>query len=71
MLLLLIRPCYEDRARWRVGVKLLLQSMYDNIPIPDKELFWIEGSTRRWDGYLQFAKDPSRMLAWFDRHLAD
>ncbi|MBL7259582.1 alpha/beta hydrolase [Actinoplanes sp. LDG1-01] len=46
-----------------------VQSMYDNIPIADKELFWIEGSTRRWDGYLQFAKDPSRMLAWFDRHL--
>ncbi|WFE26998.1 alpha/beta hydrolase [Solwaraspora sp. WMMD791] len=46
-----------------------VQSMYDNIPIPDKELFWIEGSTRRWDGYLQFAKDPSRMLAWFGRHM--
>lgn len=46
-----------------------VQSMYDNIPIDDKELFWIEGSTRRWDGYLQFAKDPSRMLAWFDHHM--
>ncbi|GID27650.1 alpha/beta hydrolase family protein [Paractinoplanes brasiliensis] len=46
-----------------------VQAMYDNIPLADKDLFWIEGSTRRWDGYLQFAKDPSRMLAWFDRHM--
>lgn len=45
-----------------------VQSMFDNIPVPEKELFWIEGSTRRWDGYLQFAKDPGRMLAWFDRY---
>lgn len=46
-----------------------VQAMYDNIPVADKELLWIEGSTRRWDGYLHFAKDPARMLAWFDRHL--
>jgi uncharacterized protein len=46
-----------------------VQSMYDNIPVADKELLWIEGSTRRWDGYLHFAKEPARMLAWYDRHM--
>jgi pimeloyl-ACP methyl ester carboxylesterase len=47
-----------------------VRAVYDAIPIEDKELFWIEGTTRRWDGYLYFAKDPSRMLDWFDHHLA-
>lgn len=46
-----------------------VQAIYDNIPIEDKELIWIEGTTRRWDGYLYFAKNPSRMLDWFDRHM--
>ncbi|GAA1657418.1 alpha/beta hydrolase family protein [Actinoplanes couchii] len=46
-----------------------VRSMYDNIPIADKDLFWIEGTTRRFDGYLHFAKEPARMLDWFDRHM--
>ncbi len=46
-----------------------VQSMFDNIPIADKQLFWIEGTTRRWDGYAYFQKDPSLMLKWFDRHM--
>ncbi|MBM2614300.1 alpha/beta hydrolase [Actinoplanes sp. LDG1-06] len=48
-----------------------VQGMYDNIPIADKELLWIEGSTRRWDGYLRFAKDSSPMLAWFEKHMGE
>jgi uncharacterized protein len=46
-----------------------VQSMYDNIPVKEKKLFWIEGSSRRWDGYTYFAKDPSQMLEWFDTHM--
>lgn len=46
-----------------------VQAMYDNIPIAEKELFWIEGTTRRWDGYTYFQKDPNRMLEWFDRYM--
>lgn len=46
-----------------------VQLMYDNVPIEDKELFWIEGTTRRWDGYTYFAREPARMLAWFERHM--
>ena len=46
-----------------------VQAMFDNIPTSDKELFWIEGTTRRWDGYTYFARHPERMLAWFDRHM--
>lgn len=46
-----------------------VQTMFDNIPAKEKDLFWTTGSTRRWDGYTYFAKDPSRMLAWFDTHM--
>jgi uncharacterized protein len=32
--------------------------MFDNIPIADKQLKWIHGTTRRWDGYLEFQRRP-------------
>jgi hypothetical protein len=46
-----------------------IQAMYDNIPVAEKKLFWIEGTTRRWDGYTYFQKDPSQMLDWFDTYM--
>lgn len=45
-----------------------IQAMYDNIPVA-KELFWIEGTSRRWDGYAYFQQHPERMLAWFDTYM--
>jgi hypothetical protein len=46
-----------------------VRSLFDAIPsdVP-KELFWIRGTTRRWDGYLHFQKDPDRILGWLARH---
>ena len=46
-----------------------VQSIFDNIPIREKELLWIEGTTKRWDGYTRFAKEPGPMLAWFERYI--
>jgi uncharacterized protein len=46
-----------------------VQAMYDNIPIADKKLFWIEGTTRRWDGYAYFQREPKQMLEWFSRFM--
>ena len=43
-----------------------VQTMYDNIPIAEKKLFWIEGTKRRWDGYTYFQRAPRLMLEWFD-----
>ena len=38
----------EDGAvRWR---------MYDTISVTEKKLQWIEGTTARWDGYLEFQR---------------
>jgi uncharacterized protein len=47
-----------------------VQAMYDNIPAADKELQWIEGTTARWDGYLEFQRRPQPMLDWFDEHMS-
>jgi hypothetical protein len=47
-----------------------VQAVYDNIPIDDKKLFWIEGTTRRWDGYLYFQQEPAQMLDWFATHMS-
>lgn len=47
-----------------------VQTTYDNIPVQDKKLFWIEGTTRRWDGYQYFQKHPEQMLGWFATHMA-
>ncbi len=46
-----------------------VQTMFDNIPVADKKLQWIYGTTRRWDGYLEFQRHPEPMLEWFAKHL--
>ena len=47
-----------------------VQAIFDNIPLSDKRLMWIEGTTARWDGYVEFQRRPQPMLAWFDSHMA-
>jgi pimeloyl-ACP methyl ester carboxylesterase len=46
-----------------------VQTMFDNIPVSDKKLQWIHGTTRRWDGYLEFQRHPEPMLGWFGTHM--
>jgi hypothetical protein len=46
-----------------------VQTMFDNIPVTDKKLQWIHGTTRRWDGYLEFQRHPEPMLDWFAKHM--
>jgi uncharacterized protein len=47
-----------------------VQAMFDNIPVADKKLAWISGTTRRWDGYLEFQRHPEPMLEWFAKHMS-
>ena len=47
-----------------------VQTIFDNLPTPDKKLQWIEGSTARWDGYLEFQRRPEPMLDWFAKYMA-
>lgn len=46
-----------------------VQTIYDNMPIQEKKLYWIEGSTRRWDGYLFFQNHPEMVLEWFEKYM--
>ncbi len=47
-----------------------VRTMFDNLPVADKQLQWIEGTTARWDGYLEFQRRPEPMLAWFAAHMS-
>ena len=46
-----------------------VQTIYDNIPAKDKKLFWIEDTTRRFDGYNYFSEKPQLMIEWFNAHM--
>ncbi|KRQ19275.1 MULTISPECIES: alpha/beta hydrolase [Mycobacteroides] len=46
-----------------------VQSIYDNVAATDKKLFWIEGTTNRFDGYTYFTDHPELLLEWFDTHI--
>jgi hypothetical protein len=47
-----------------------VQAIHDNMPVADKKLYWIEGTTRCRDGYTYFQREPQQMLAWFNRFMA-
>jgi hypothetical protein len=46
-----------------------VRAMFDNIPVAEKKLEWIENSTARWDGYLEFQRRPRPMLEWFAQYV--
>ncbi|THC87222.1 hypothetical protein EYZ11_013333 [Aspergillus tanneri] len=46
-----------------------VQQIFDNIPVADKKFFWIEGTTRRWDGYTYFLRHPKQMIEWLDKQM--
>ncbi len=45
------------------------QEIFDLIGANDKAMFWIEGTTRRFDGYNYFGRFPEKMLTFFDRYM--
>ena len=45
-----------------------VQTIYDAMSAPDKRIFWIEGTKRRFDGYNYFSKTPEVMIEWFSSH---
>jgi hypothetical protein len=47
-----------------------VQAMFDNIPAADKKLQWIQGTTARWDGYLEFQRRPQPVLDWFAQYMS-
>jgi hypothetical protein len=47
-----------------------VQTMFENIPVADKKLQWIYGTTARFDGYLEFQRRPAPMLEWLESHMS-
>ncbi len=45
-----------------------IKQLYDGIPA-EKEMFWLEEPTHRFDGYNWFAEHPRDMLDWFERYV--
>ena len=45
------------------------QKTFDLLSSEEKELFWIEGTSRRFDGYNYFGNHPEKMIAWFDKYM--
>jgi hypothetical protein len=35
------------------------------MPAAEKHLHWVTETNRRWDGYLEFQRNPQPMLEWF------
>jgi hypothetical protein len=44
-----------------------VQGIFDAMPTEQKELIWIEGTNRRFDGYNYLPSKPKPMLEWFNR----
>ncbi len=47
-----------------------VQTMFDNIPVAEKQLQWIYDTTARFDGYLEFQRRPQPMLEWFEKYMS-
>ncbi|KAH0054765.1 hypothetical protein KCU60_g24097, partial [Aureobasidium melanogenum] len=45
------------------------QAIFDALSSKEKEMIWIEDTTRRFDGYNYFAKKPSEMIQWFNKYV--
>ncbi|MEM1336419.1 MAG: alpha/beta hydrolase [Bacteroidota bacterium] len=45
------------------------QEIFDAIGSKEKELFWIEETNRRFDGYNYFGVHPEKMLAFFEQYM--
>ncbi|MDQ0771620.1 pimeloyl-ACP methyl ester carboxylesterase [Streptomyces aurantiacus] len=44
-----------------------VQAIFDAMPTDQKDLIWVEGTNRRFDGYNYLPNNPQPMLDWFKR----
>jgi hypothetical protein len=44
--------------------------MFHGIPVAEKKLQSTEGTTARWDGYLESRRRPQLMLDWFAQYMS-
>jgi len=46
-----------------------VQEMYENTPVEDKKISYLEGTPLRFKGYTYFSEHPEEMVEWFDAHM--
>lgn len=46
-----------------------LETIFAAIGTDEKAMFWIDDTTRRWDGYMWFQRHPERILEWFAKYM--
>jgi esterase/lipase len=46
-----------------------VQWMYDNTPVKDKKIAWVEDTQWRFHGYTYFSEHPDQMIEWYDAHM--
>lgn len=63
----LVYQVHDDVMTRPEDVQAVVDAIPDGVP---KELLWVRGTTRRWDGYLHFQRDPGRILDWLARYTA-
>lgn len=61
----LMTQVHEDSGTYPEDV----QAIFDALGSEEKKLFWIEGTTRRFDGYNYAGQHPELMLEWFDKYM--
>ena len=45
-----------------------VNAVYEKLPV-EKEMYWMEEPTHRFDGYNWFYDHPEKMLEWFKKHM--
>ena len=46
-----------------------VQEMYENVPVKEKKIHYIEGTPWRFKGYTFFSENPELMVDWFNTHM--
>jgi predicted alpha/beta hydrolase len=47
-----------------------VQAIFNAMPTEQKDIIWIDGTNRRFDGYNYLPANPQPMLDWFERFIA-
>lgn len=46
-----------------------VQEIYDTLLSKQKELYWIEGTDERFEGYNFLSRNPQHMIEWFEKYV--
>lgn len=45
-----------------------IRELYEELPVEDKDIIWIEDTPWRFHGYTYFSEHPEEMIEWYDAH---